>query len=188
MSLTESGTASGSVTANPGTLGSFSPSGSPTISFNSANPFVAPSLSFNAAYDEVQGFTNVSSFGFLGVFGQLGNWLDSLGGSEVLDADVQLASRGSRGRSDRARRVGHRGRHRAAAGRNGLPTFATAQELATELSIELGLPLSTIDADYNPATKELTYHLIVNHAFDPTNVPVGFWLDLSPLSWPHVRQ
>lgn len=182
VSFVESGSASGSVTANPGTLGSFSPSGTPTISFNSANPFVAPSLSFNAAYDEVQSFSNISSFGFVGVLEQLSNWLDSLGDTEVLDADALLAADGRIGDLIALDEIVTEGVIAPLVDMDGIPTFATAQQLETALASALGLSLATIDADYNPSTKELTYHLIVDHTYLPTNVPVGFGLDLSPIS------
>ena len=114
------------------------------------------------------------------------NWATGL--TRLVEAKCSMPTssspaRAASGGSDRVGRVGHRGhRRRPLLDGNGLPTFATAQELAAEFSNVLGLPLSTIDADYNPTTKELTYHLIVSHAFDPANVPVGFSLDLSPLS------
>ncbi len=180
VSLTESGTASGSVTIDPGTLGGFSPSGNSVISFNSSDPFTPPTLAFNAAYDEVRSFTNVSSFGFVGVLDQFSNWLDGLGNSEVLDARVELA--GSRlGDLAPLDVVVDEGLIAPLLDANQLPTFATAQELASDLAAALGVGVGTINTQYNPTTKELTYRLIVNHNHAPTNVPVGFSADLDPV-------
>lgn len=182
VSFLGNGNASGSVTANPGTLGSFAPAGSPTISFNSSDPFVTPLLSFNAAYDEVQGFTNISSFGFVGVLQQFASWLDSLGSTEILDADLPLANGGRVGDLIALEDIVNAGLIDPLVDMEGIPTFATAQELETTLASALGLSLGTIDAQYDPVSKELTYHLIVDYQYAPVNLPVGIELDLSPIS------
>src|SRR5262249_39342261 len=57
----------------------------------------------------------------------------------------------------------------------------TAQELASQLASALGLNASQIAANYAPGSKELTYHVIVDHTFANTTVPLGFSIDLNPV-------
>ena len=181
-SLTESGTASGSVTVTPGTFGSFSPGGTPTISFNSVNPFIAPSLSFNAAYDALQPFTNVSSFSFVGVLEQLAVWMDELEVSSLLEESIQLTSQQGFGDLTDLSGIVIDGLIAKIVDMDGVPLFDSAQSLATELETALGLSAVTIDAEFDPLTKELTYHLIVDHTSASSSVPVGIDLDLSPVA------
>lgn len=181
VSLAETGSSSGSITAAPGSIGNFNPSGTPTVSFNSLDPFVAPTLTFNTDYDQVRSFTNISSFSYVGLLDQLGVWLSELGASSVLDANVQLASQGRIGDLVDLEGIIQDGLVAQLVDENQVPKFATAQSLATELENALGLSAATVNADYDPNSKELTYHLIVDHQFPSTAVPVGIDLDLSPL-------
>ena len=181
VSLTGGGSASGSVSANLGSLGTFFPIGTPTISFTTGNPFESPSLTFNAAFEQVRSFTNISSVSFLGVLEQLGLSLEGVSGSSVLDTALQLASQSRLGDLIDLGGILRKGLSEDLIDEDGVPTFATAQELAADLAAVLGLPASTISANYVPASKELTYHLLIDHTFASVDVPFGIDLDLSPV-------
>ncbi len=181
VSLTGGGSASGSISATLGSLGTFLPIGTPTISFSSSNPFDAPNLSFNAAFDQVRSFTNISSISFLGVLEQLGTFLEGVAGSSVLDERLQLVSQSRIGDLIDLGGILRKGLAEELVDVDGVPTFATVQELAADLAAVLGLPAGTIDADYVPASQELTFHLIIDHTFASVDAPFGISLDLSPV-------
>lgn len=179
--LNGSGTASGSIIATLPILGTFTPIGTPTLSFSTSTPFVSPSLTTNAAYDQVRSFANVSSSSYIGMLAQLGNFLDGVSAGEVLDAAMELASNSRIGNLVPIAQILRKGLIDKLLNGEGLPTFNTAQELATELANALGLSAGTIAANYVPGTKELTYHIVVDHSFVDTSVPLGFKFDLEPV-------
>ena len=63
----------------------------------------------------------------------------------------------------------------------GKPTAATAQALADKLAAALGLPLGTINALYDAATRVLTFRVILAADLDPVQAPVGFGASLGPV-------
>ena len=142
---------------------------------------MSPSLTTNAAYDQVRSFANVSSSSYIGMLGQLGNFLDGVSTSEVLDAAMELASHSRIGDLVPIAQILRKGLIDKLLNGEGVPTFNTAQELATQLANVLGLSASTIAANYAPGSKELTYHLIVDHTFANTTVPLGFSINLNPV-------
>src|SRR5690606_23198000 len=61
---------------------------------------------------------------------------------------------------------------------DGTPTFSTAQEFAERLATILGLDPAAIGANYDSATKELTFDLALHRAFsEQAPLDLGFELD-----------
>ena len=59
------------------------------------------------------------------------------------------------------------------------PTFHTVQEFAERLATILGLDPSVIGANYDPATKLLTFHLSFDQALTGVSAPLSLGFDLS---------
>ena len=120
----------------------------------------------------------------LGLVNRLGTWLDELRETSVFDAGLHLVNSGRLGDV-----LGLGGVLTDTSGgliaqlidSEGVPTFDSAQTLATALGNALGLPPSTIAATYNDTTDKLTYHLILERTFDPVTLPFGTGLDLGSL-------
>jgi hypothetical protein len=182
VSLQGSGTASGSIAATPGSLGGYTPTGSPALSFTSSDPFTAPALVVNSDFMQVQPLTNVSGYSYLGVLEQLAAWLDELQASALLDESVELVAGGRVGDLVDLKELFTQGLIDKLVDPEGRPTFNSAQSLAAELANVLGLPAATIAAQYQPTTKELTYHLRIQEALAAQPHALGLSLDLAPVS------
>lgn len=184
VAYTPSGSASGNVTLTASSWGGFTPPSSSSVSFTSANPFDAPSLSYTGM-DELLNFTHLSSYSLLSVFEQLGTWLNQLRGTSVLDTGLWLAAGTDLG--DVLNLGGAVADHDFGLvgdllDSSEVPTFGSAQTLATQLETVLGLPSGTINASYDDVTNELTYHLILDETFVDTELAFGIDLDLSPVA------
>jgi len=187
VSLVGAGTASAGLAVSAGPFGGFTPGESLTVGFSSTNPFQPPTLTFSTDFGELLNFANLSSYSMLGVFGQLGTWLDQLRGNSVVDIGLQLADGASLGDVLDLGGIiadpdtGLIGSLMVGDGESAVPSFDSAQELAVELATVLGLPPETIDARYDETTDELSYHVLIEGTFLDTVLPLGFDMDLSPL-------
>src|SRR5262249_18181989 len=61
------------------------------------------------------------------------------------------------------------------------PSFQTAQDLVSKLATALGVNASVINPQYDPASKDLTFHVHFTYAFPELSVPLDFSLNLAPL-------
>ena len=93
-----------------------------------------------------------------GVYKSVGDVLD-LGGAFVNDLSDQLVS-----------------------GPDRTPTFGTAQGLAGELARVLGMTIQDVNAQYYPTPHELSFHVRFTHQFAPTNLPLNFSFQVTPLA------
>jgi len=183
VTLTPSGSASGSLSVSASSFAGFDPSSlAPVVTFSSGNPFVAPDLSFNSDFDELLNFTNLNSHAMLGVVNQLGTWLDGLRTTTVLDDALCLAAGTTLGD---VLELGdmladpQNGLNGLLRDTQGAPIFDSAQTLVTALASVPGLTLGAVA--YNPTTNELSYHLTLAWTFGTATRPFGIDLDLSPL-------
>src|SRR4029077_7764539 len=65
---------------------------------------------------------------------------------------------------------------------SGNPNFSSAQELVSKMAAALGLDPSIIAANYDSTSHDLTFHVKLDDALDPVNVPIDLGLNLGPLS------
>lgn len=139
-----------------------------------------------SGFDELMPFTNIDATSVMGLLGQVGEWLNQLGGSSALDADIQLAAGTTLGdvlNLGGAFSDGLLGDLLNGVGSplEGAPKFDSVQSLASTLESVLGLPPGTINAQYDDTSKELSYHVLVDHTFDVFSLPFDLALDLDPV-------
>jgi autotransporter-associated beta strand protein len=181
VTLTPSGSASGALSITAGSFGRFAPSGPLGVSFTSDNPFIAPDLSFTGD-SELLDFTNLSNYTFLGIVDQLGNWLDRLRSTSVLDASLHLTANSRLGDLLDLRSILTGGLIAKLEDSQGVPTFRSAQTLETALETVLGLPPGTIGGNYDATTHELSYHMVISGTIAAGTQPFGIDISLDPLS------
>ena len=185
VTFTPSGSSSGNLTLNVGSFGGFTPTLSPSISFSTSNPFEPVQLTLSG-FDELLPFTNIDSTSVVGLLGQLGTWLNQLGGSNALDTAVELVSGQSLGEllnldGSLAEGLLDLLLFDSSTPFEGVPKFNSVQGLATTLENVLGLSAGTINAQYDETTQELSYHVLIDHTFDIFQMPFDLGLELGPV-------
>ncbi len=127
-------------------------------------------------------FNNLTAQGVLAALEQLCAWLDQFGDTALFGTEIPFTDGRTIGdvldlkQAFVARLTG------PVQSQSGQPSYANAQELAEQLALSLGVDPSVVAANYDPATDELTFHLILSHDFAPVVVPIDLGLDLSPLA------
>lgn len=184
VTLTPSGTSSGNLTLAADPFAGFTPGSSLTVSFNTTNPFQPPELTFSPDFDELLNFTHVSSYSFLGVLNQVGSWLDQARHTPVLDTrlplvrDTRIGDVLAMGDSISSLDTGLVG---SLLDQDQQPTFSSIQGLTQELTAVLGLSEAELNAAYDAVSNEMTFHLMLDHAFVDQTLPFGLDVDLSPV-------
>jgi hypothetical protein len=199
VTLTPSGSLTGSLPLQA-SLGNFTPASTTlTISsgnlFNGAGPTITTDTNFNALGD----FSNLSASQLLSNLNQLGTWFNQFSGTSVFSTPIPFA------RGQTLGSVLNLGtavlskfglgtdpntvpadsplqQVRTFMGTQSLaPSFQTAQDLVSKLAMALGVNASVINPQYDPASKDLTFHVHFTYAFPELSVPLDFSLNLAPL-------
>jgi len=163
------------------TFGTYAPSGTSALRLDDSDVFdsaVAPVFTMNDV-DGLLGFTNIGSRGMVGLMTSLSTWLDQFRQSSFVDYDVPFAEDLSVGDVLCLDQAFNDNITALLVDGDGEPLFDTAQELVADLT---ALPaLSGVTADYNPATREIIFHVQLTANFAPTGAQLDFDYTLDPL-------
>jgi len=188
VSVTATGALSGTLPV-AATLGSFTTEdGSlPAIILADAAVFdgVGPSVTPAAELGELQNFRNATPADIVALLDQLTGTLGLVGGTGVFDVAVPLVQDAV---GDPILLSGFLDPSAALATKlagledaQSVPTFDSAQALGAKLATLFGLTAAQIDADYDPTTDALSYHVKVSKPVSAT-VKTDFSADLGPLA------
>ncbi len=167
VGLEPSGTFIATLPVTAGRLGSYTPASQSTVTLSSTDVFGGedPAISCSADFGELRNFTNVSSVDINDVLDLMGSRLGDLSQSPLLDVPLPLAKNVRLGELWNLSTAVSSQLTSKLQTTSGEPTYSTAQELAAQFASVLGLSPSQVDAQYDPATKQLTYHLLISHNF-----------------------
>ncbi len=155
----------------------------------SDDPRTAPPISLSQDFEDyLLPFKNILPDGFLGLMEQLKGWLGSFGVSQIFSAvDIPFADRHTLADVlDFFSGMNALLSHSAIAitDEDGIttPQFVSAQNLATNLTVALGMSMVNLNPTYDNETYELTYKIELNPVLPPIlEVPIDFNMDLGPL-------
>jgi hypothetical protein len=157
----------------------------PRVNLHTGDLFTIPPTVQLVNFDRLLPFSNMDPHTFLATLGHLGTWLGQFRGSAALSTTPIPFTRGRTigdvFKLDEAFTQELLNRLTGSDGGHDVPTFMTAQELASQLAERLGLDPQFVNAQYYPATNELTYHVRFTRNFDRANIPLGFSVQGLPL-------
>ena len=170
-------------------LGGFVDPNVGTVEFSAADLFDTGSYSinFNGDFSDAFQFNDLSATQILSMIGQLTDQLDALRNTALIQTALGLPVVGpaidevlnftqfvhDKLLYDSVNDV------EKLLDAEGNPTFHTVQEFAEKLATILGLDPSLIGANYDPATKLLTFHLSFEQALIGVSAPLSLGFDLS---------
>ncbi len=181
-------TPGGSLTASlpvHASLGSFTTTGAPTVTVTDADVFggAPPAVSVNADFQELLDFRHVTPHNVLGLLDQFAAWAGEFRGASVFASGIPFAEGRTLGDLfDLGAVVNNRLIRPLGSESPGEPSFASAQELADRLATIFGLDASDVAANFDPATRNLTYHVRFSDDLPAVSAPVRFGFDLGALA------
>jgi 6-phosphogluconolactonase (cycloisomerase 2 family) len=144
-------------------------SGTPALSLLNLSPLLS--------------FTNLGSQDVLAGLTRLGNFLDQFRNSSVFQTQIPFTNGETLGDVLNLGTAFNNlvDQLKTTTDPNAAPTFNSAQQLTSDLAAILNVATSAVNPTYDPAAKELTFHIHWTPAFPQIEVPLNFGVNLGPL-------
>jgi len=165
-------------------LGSFNTGGTTLITLQ-GDPLdpAGPAIQLSGPQaGEILNFTQIGAAGMSAILEQVGNWLGLLSASDALSATIPYSDGATLGGLVNFEEAFDTLVTSQFSSEPGVYAFSNAQELADLLATLLGLDPMVVNANYDPATDRLSYHIELDHAFDPVALPVNLGANLGPIN------
>jgi Ca2+-binding RTX toxin-like protein/streptogramin lyase len=165
------------------TLGNYTVSGNPALTVSAADIFsgAAPTISANADFNPLRGFKDLTPQSIFGLLKELGGWVSDFRGASVFTTAIPFAQGKTLGDLLNFGQAFVDKLTGPLESSPGVFSFSSAQDLASRLAAMLQLPASVISPNYDPATKELTYHVRFNRDLAAVTAPLQFAYNLGDL-------
>ncbi|MDB5319040.1 MAG: cya 2, partial [Phycisphaerales bacterium] len=153
----------------------------PVIKIESSDLFGSVPTVSTENFDKLLDFNNLSALSLLGMLKQVGTFLERFKGSAALSTKIPFTSKTVGDIIDLGNAFTDK-LYKFLEPQPGKAAFDTAQGLADLLATTLGLTPAAIGAQYDAATKALTFHIKIADSFAPATLPVDLGLQLGSLA------